>query len=196
MNVVRPIAAPGKPAAATLGLLDCDIHPRPRGVEEYRPWLSAAAWERLQTYGLRPRHGFAKGYPFPKAAPLASRRDAWPPGGPPASNLDFVRAQHLDHYGIDVGILNPLQPSGQGDTNDDLSAAMAHAVMHDTGHKQSVFSLEIKVSFYEKVGPGEGRAEARVVRRGKRVAFLQAVLYNPEGKLAAEATSTGMLADL
>lgn len=77
-----------------------------------------------------------------------------------------------------------------------LDAAMAHAVMHDTDHKQSVFSLEIKVSFYEKVGPGEGRVEARVVRRGKRVAFLQAVLYNPEGKLAAEATSTGMLADL
>lgn len=77
-----------------------------------------------------------------------------------------------------------------------LDAAMAHAVMHDTDHKQTVFSLEIKVSFYEKVGPGEGRAEARVVRRGKRVAFLQAVLYNAEGKLAAEATSTGMLADL
>ena len=77
-----------------------------------------------------------------------------------------------------------------------LDAAMAHAVMHDTGHAQTVFSLEIKVSFYEKVGPGEGRAEARVVRRGKRVAFLQAALYNPEGKLAAEASSTGMLADL
>jgi predicted TIM-barrel fold metal-dependent hydrolase len=128
MNVARPIVAPGKPAAATLGLLDCDIHPRPRSVEEYRPWLSAAAWERLQTYGLRPRHGFAKGYPFPKAAPLASRRDAWPPGGPPASDLDFVRFQHLDHYGVDVGILNPLQPSGQGDQNDEFSAAMAHAV--------------------------------------------------------------------
>ena len=34
------------------------------------------------------------------------------------------------------------------------------------------------------------------VRRGKRVAFVQAVLYNPEGKLAAEATSTGVLAGL
>jgi len=77
-----------------------------------------------------------------------------------------------------------------------LDAAMAHAVMHETDHKQTVFSLEIKVSFYEKVGPGEGRTEARVIRRGKRVAFLEASLYNPQGKLAAEATSTGMLADL
>ncbi|MBO9651596.1 MAG: PaaI family thioesterase [Variovorax sp.] len=77
-----------------------------------------------------------------------------------------------------------------------LDAAMAHAVMHESGHKQTVFSLEIKVSFYEKVGPGEGRTEARVIRRGKRVAFLEASLYNAQGKLAAEATSTGMLADL
>ncbi|MEJ8812321.1 PaaI family thioesterase [Variovorax ureilyticus] len=77
-----------------------------------------------------------------------------------------------------------------------LDAAMAHAVMHESDHRQTVFSLEIKVSFYEKVGPGEGRTEARVIRRGKRVAFLEASLYNPQGKLAAEATSTGMLADL
>jgi acyl-CoA thioesterase len=77
-----------------------------------------------------------------------------------------------------------------------LDAAMAHAVIHDTQHAQTVFSLEIKISFYEKVGPGEGRVEGRVIRRGKRVAFLEGSLYNAQGKLAAEATSTGLLADL
>lgn len=77
-----------------------------------------------------------------------------------------------------------------------LDAAMAHAVMHDSEQQQTVFSLEIKVSFYEKVGPGEGRVEGRVIRRGKRIAFLEAALYNPEGKLAAEASSTGILASL
>ena len=77
-----------------------------------------------------------------------------------------------------------------------LDAAMAHAVIHDTGHAQTVFSLEIKVSFYEKVGPGEGRVEGRVIRRGKRIAFLEAALYNAQGLLAAEATSTGVLANL
>ena len=77
-----------------------------------------------------------------------------------------------------------------------LDAAMAHAVIHDTDHAQTAFSLEIKVSFYEKVGPGDGRVEGRVVRRGKRVAFLEASLFNAEGKLAAQATSTGILANL
>lgn len=77
-----------------------------------------------------------------------------------------------------------------------LDAAMAHALIHDTQHAQTVFSLEIKVSFYEKVAPGPGRVEGRVIRRGKRVAFLEASLFNPDGKLAAQATSTGVLADL
>jgi uncharacterized protein (TIGR00369 family) len=77
-----------------------------------------------------------------------------------------------------------------------LDAAMAHAVIHDTDHAQTVYSLEIKVSFFEKVGPGEGRVEARVLRRGKRVAFMEGWLYSPDGRLAAQATSTGVLADL
>ena len=129
MNVVTPIAAPGRPKAATLGLMDCDIHPRVGSLDEFRPFLSEAMWHRLATYGLRPRNGFAKGYAFPKAAPLACRRDAWPPaGGPPASDLGFLQHQLLDAYGIDVGVLNPLQPSGQGDQNDEFSAAMARAV--------------------------------------------------------------------
>ncbi|WP_431270556.1 amidohydrolase family protein [Dankookia sp. P2] len=60
---------------------------------------------------------------------MASRRDAWPPnGGTPASDLDFLRFQLLDNYGTDIGVLNPLQPSGQGDRNNAFSAAMAHAV--------------------------------------------------------------------
>jgi uncharacterized protein (TIGR00369 family) len=74
-----------------------------------------------------------------------------------------------------------------------LDAAMAHAVLHDTDHAFNVASLEIKVSFLERVGPGEGTVAGRVLRRGKRVAFLEGELFNPEGRLAARATSTGML---
>ena len=67
-----------------------------------RPYLSNRWWDHLQTYGQRQRHGYVKGFPYPKSQPLASRRDAWPPGGGlPASDLDFMREQHLDFYGIE-----------------------------------------------------------------------------------------------
>lgn len=74
-----------------------------------------------------------------------------------------------------------------------LDAAMAHAVLHDSDQTLNVASLEIKVSFLERVGPGPGIVHGRVVRRGKRVAFMEGDLYNVDGKLAAQATSTGML---
>ena len=74
-----------------------------------------------------------------------------------------------------------------------LDAAMAHAVLHDSDHTLNVASLEIKVSFLERVGPGPGIVHGRVIRRGKRVAFMEGDLYNPDGKLAAQGTSTGML---
>jgi uncharacterized protein (TIGR00369 family) len=74
-----------------------------------------------------------------------------------------------------------------------LDAVMAQAVVHATNHGAGVASLEIKVSFLERVGPGEGRAIGRVVRLGKRVAFMEGDLFNPEGKLAAQATTTAML---
>jgi uncharacterized protein len=93
-----------------------------------RPYLSNRWWDYLQTYGQRQRHGYVKGFPYPKSQPLASRRDSWPPGGGlPASDLDFMRRQHLDFYGIECGIMNPLSPTGQGEQNDELSAAMAFA---------------------------------------------------------------------
>ncbi len=128
MNVIQPLGNPGKPAAATLGLVDVDIHPRLDSIAELKPWLSERWMQHAEMFGVRPKHGFIGDPPFPKAQPMASRRDAWPPGGKPGTSLEFMRHQLLDNYGIDVGVLNPLQPSGQGDRVNGFSAAMAHAV--------------------------------------------------------------------
>ena len=38
-----------------------------------------------------------------------------------------MRGQHLDHYGIEYGVMNPLSPTGQGEQNPEFSAAMAFA---------------------------------------------------------------------
>ena len=126
MNI--EVRNPVRDPKTRLGIVDCDIHPR-SSLEDLRPFLSNRWWDYLQTYGRRSRHGYVAGYPYPKMTPIASRRDAWPPGGgPPGSDLAFMREQHLDHYGIEYGIMNPLQPSGQGDMNNELSAAMAFAI--------------------------------------------------------------------
>ena len=125
MNI--EMRAPQRAQQTKLDIVDCDFHPK-LTLEQMRPYLSNHWWNYLQTYGNRSRHGYAKGYAYPKMTPQAARRDAWPPGGGlPASDLDFVRQQHLDFYGVDVAIMNPLSPTGQGDQNVELSTAMATA---------------------------------------------------------------------
>ena len=123
MNI--EVRQPQVGAKARVGIFDCDIHPK-SSLEDLRPYLSNRWW----TIGPTGAHATAtsSAFPIPKSQPLASRRDSWPPGGGlPASDLDFMREQHLDFYGIEWGVMNPLSPTGQGEQDDELSAAMAFA---------------------------------------------------------------------
>ena len=74
-----------------------------------------------------------------------------------------------------------------------LDSAMAHVVLLDSKGVENIASLEIKVSFIAAVSPGPVVAEARIVKKGKRIAFLEANLYDLQGKHLASATQTAML---
>ena len=144
-----------------LDIVDCDFHPK-LTLEQMRPFLSNQWWSYLQTYGNRQRHGYAKGYDYPKMTPQAARRDAWPPGGGlPASDLDFCREQHLDFYGISAAIMNPLSPTGQGDKNVELSVAMATAA-----NEAQVAQWTDERSAAEGLRRGALRGRRRLGRRG------------------------------
>ena len=103
------------------------MHPALRSLADLKPFLPARWREHLEIYGSRRKLGM--GYePYPKSAPRACRRDAWPDdGGPPGSNLELIRTQYLDAYGIEFGILGPLGISGQSELNQEFSAALASA---------------------------------------------------------------------
>jgi predicted TIM-barrel fold metal-dependent hydrolase len=129
MNVeVRDRNRPAPAASTRLGVVDCDIHPARRSVEDLAPFLPRRWQEHLATYGMRHRQACEVGVPYPKSQPAAARRDAWPEdGGRPGSSLAFMQAQHLNANGIAFGILNPLT-AGQGLQNLDLAAAFVRAV--------------------------------------------------------------------
>jgi predicted TIM-barrel fold metal-dependent hydrolase len=96
--------APPPPAGAQTGLIDSDIHntPAPSALQRYLPERWREYYERFG------RPGYAGAY-YPKASPRAARSDSWPPdGGPPGSDLAFLRAQLLDAWPIEYGILNTL----------------------------------------------------------------------------------------
>jgi uncharacterized protein len=118
---------PDAQAETRLAIIDSDVHPALRSMADLKPYLSARWREHLDTYGSRRRHGM-NFEPYPKSAPRACRRDAWPEdGGPPGSNLDLIRSQYLDAYGIEFGVLGPLGVSGHSEINQEFSAALASA---------------------------------------------------------------------
>jgi len=57
-------------------------------------------------------------------------------------------------------------------------------------------TLEMKVSFLNQGGAGKHVAEARVLKRGKQINFLEATLMREDGKVIATATATIMIAPM
>lgn len=74
-----------------------------------------------------------------------------------------------------------------------MDFAMAHAAFVRSGRDVGIASLELKVSFLQRVGPGRVVSEGRVQRIGRRVAFLEASLRDLQGALLATASSTAMV---
>ena len=111
------------------GVVDCDIHPAFTGPEELVSYLPEGWRAHVRDYALRTPNPFLGAMIYPRMTPgNGMRRDSWPPnGGPPASDLDFLRSQLLDQCNIDHGILQPLA-AGSAAMNQDLGAALCAAV--------------------------------------------------------------------
>jgi predicted TIM-barrel fold metal-dependent hydrolase len=106
-----------------LRLVDADIHNALPSEQALYPYLSER-WRRYHALFGSPDY---PGTSYPRLSPNAARSDAWPPSGlPPGADLDFLRAQLLDTWGIDYGILNPL--IGVDGPHVEYSAALARAV--------------------------------------------------------------------
>ena len=57
-------------------------------------------------------------------------------------------------------------------------------------------TLEMKVSYLNQTGAGAHTAEARVVKRGKTILFLEGTLQNEAGRTIATASATIMISAL
>jgi uncharacterized protein (TIGR00369 family) len=71
-----------------------------------------------------------------------------------------------------------------------VDTAMANAAIVKGRLAVAVPTLEIKVSFFEAMGPGIVYAEGRVLRWGGSVGFLDGELRDEKGRLIVHATST------
>jgi len=116
-------------AESRLRLVDCDIHPIIRAKDDLRSYLPPEWRPYHDTYGDFLVSPFATAHPYPKPTPALSRLDTWPPnGGPPGSDLEFMRAQHLDPHDIEFGVLQVLWPTAARHRNLGYGAALCSAI--------------------------------------------------------------------
>ena len=124
MNVVvRQVKADSR-----LKVVDCDIHPVYRTVAELYPFMSARWREHMATFGPHIRHGLTGQLPYPRMMASGMRVDSFPEDGPPGSDLELMRRQHLDPNGVEVGMLIALSRGGMEERNLDFAAALSSAV--------------------------------------------------------------------
>lgn len=105
-------------------IIDCDVHQRLGSVKELFPYLSGAHRRDVETWGLRlPGNGYVNG------GDRGYRADAWPADGSMVgSDLDLMREQLLDAYGIEYGVLLGQELRVVNTLPDaDYAGALAHA---------------------------------------------------------------------
>jgi predicted TIM-barrel fold metal-dependent hydrolase len=156
---------------AAVTLVDCDIHIRPSSPAALDAHLDERWRRHRQAFGERAPAGIV----YPRAMPAASRVDSWPPGGgPPASDLAFFREQHLDHWGFDYGVLNPLLAGGV--LNLEFRAALSRAVNDWQVAEWLEPEPRLRASVVLAYDDGELAAE-EIHRRAGDPRFVQVLLH-------------------
>jgi predicted TIM-barrel fold metal-dependent hydrolase len=129
MNVAVREPKADKSAPAKLGIVDCDIHPSMKAKTEITKYLSERWRKHYDSYGGHLKQAYTGSMAYPRMAPDTARGDAWPPGGgPPGSDLDFMRKQHLDPNNIEYGVLHPLRIGGYDERNLEFAKALSTAI--------------------------------------------------------------------
>jgi len=151
-------------------VVDTDIHNAvPAGA--LRPYLPARWRRHAEVFGSH-THG---GSLYPKGSPAAARRDAWPPSGLPAGgDLPFMREQHLDHYGIEYGVLNCLHGAGtqlDPDYAEQLCRAVNDWQVAEWTDKEPRLRASVAVPYEDA-----DRAAAEIRRVGPLPDFVQVLL--------------------
>src|SRR3984885_14046231 len=125
----RPLFNQEVSARTRFRIVDCDVHPSLHAKSDLNPFLPKRWQEHLKTYGDHLRTPYMGTTPYPRSSPLIARRDAWPPtGGPPGSDLDFMRKQHLDPNDVEFGILQVLDHFIFSQQNLEFGAAIQRAI--------------------------------------------------------------------
>jgi len=95
-------------------------------------------------------------------------------------------------FNPNASMLNPAGVVQGGIVAAMLDDTMGPALISLTGGKVMPSSVDLNVSFIRPVKPGRVIAKGRVVNRGRSIVFLEAELFDSDGRLLARSTSSAI----
>ena len=110
-----------------VGIIDCDIHPYFKGGNDLDRFLPKRWIDHRKMFGTHVKRATGTWSPSPHGQPRepAGRDSAQAAHAGVRPRL--LRKQHLDHYNIETGVLQPLSSAGSL-RNREFSAAMCRAM--------------------------------------------------------------------
>lgn len=117
---------------------------------------------------------------------------------PPCTETVGMRLTHVDQarmtarYAFEARpeFANPTGAIQGGFLAAMLDEAMSTTAIIVSNVTMNAPTLEMKVSFLRPLFVGAATAEARVLKWGKSTCFIEAELFDPEGRLVAKASAT------
>lgn len=94
------------------------------------------------------------------------------------------------------GFVNPAGVIQGGILTAMIDDTMGPAVVAASGGTRFCQTIDMHTHFLRPVAPGKVTCVARVVRLGKRIGFIEAELFDAEGRLCARASSSASLAGM
>lgn len=124
--------------------------------------------------------------------------DAWKHGTYPSPAtktlgiriLELSEGRSLVEMDVDQHLHNLSATMHGGAMGDIADAAMGIAVATTISPAEDFTTMEFKISFFRPHIKGPLRAEGLVAKRGRRVAFTEAVLTNQQKQVIAKANGT------
>ena len=93
-------------------------------------------------------------------------------------------------FDVSASFANPTGAIQGGFQSAMLDEAMSTCCIIASNVTMTAPTLEMKTSFMRPLFPGRAEVTARILKFGKSTAFMEAELFDPDGKLVAKATAT------
>jgi uncharacterized protein (TIGR00369 family) len=117
---------------------------------------------------------------------------------PPCSETLGLDVTHIDQarqlvratFTASPAFANPSGAIQGGFVAAMLDETMSICAIVASGVTMNAPTLEMKVSFLKPLFAGAAVCEARILKWGRSICFIEGELYNPEGELVAKASAT------